>query len=180
MEANVLTVPGLYGSGPEHWQTIWEKLPGFKRIEQQNWDAPALKDWVQTIEEAVTEAGPDVVIAAHSLGCIALVHWARQTQQQIRGALLVAPADAERPGFPEAATGFTPIPLEPLPFKSIVVSSTNDEFASLQRAQSFADAWGSRFVNAGEIGHINAASKLGEWPIGQKLVTELVMNWQTL
>lgn len=180
MEVNVLTVPGLHGSGPQHWQTIWEKMPGYKRIEQQSWDTPVLKDWIRTIEDAVTEAGPDVVLAAHSLGCIALLHWAGQTRLHIRGALLVAPADAERPDFPEAAKGFAPIPMKPLPFKSIVVSSTNDEYASFQRAQDFARAWSSRFVNAGEAGHINADSNLGEWPMGQRLVKELVMNWQTL
>ena len=179
-EVQVLTAPGLYGSGPEHWQTVWEKLPGFKRIEQKNWDHPVLADWVNTIEAAVAEAGPDVVIAAHSLGCIALLHWARQTKLKIRGALLVAPADAERPAFPEVAKGFAPIPMLPLPFRSIVVSSTNDQFATLQRSKTFANAWGSRFVNAGEVGHINADSKLGDWTGGQWLVEELVRNWETL
>jgi len=92
----------------------------------------------------------------------------------------VAPADTERQAFPKEATGFAPIPMRTLPFRSIVVSSTNDEFASLQRALTFANAWGSRFVNAGEKGHINADSNLGEWTVGQSLVDELVRNWHTL
>lgn len=180
MEVKVLTAPGLYGSGPLHWQTIWEEMPGYQRIEQPDWNAPKREEWVNRIEAAVAKAGPDVVIAAHSLGCIALVHWALQTSLQIRGALLVAPADAERPAFPEVAKGFTPIPMVHLAFNSIVVSSTNDEYASLERARTFANAWGSRFVNAGDKGHINAASNLGEWPAGQRLLKELIMNWQTL
>ncbi|MBW8686859.1 RBBP9/YdeN family alpha/beta hydrolase [Chitinophaga rhizophila] len=180
MEVNVLTAPGLYGSGPLHWQTIWEHTAGIKRIHQQDWDRPEMTEWVKTIEAAVAKAGPDVVIAAHSLGCIALAHWAQQTRLRIKGALMVAPADAERPGFPVAARGFAPIPMSALPFKSIVVSSTNDQYASLERARSFADAWGSRFVNAGEKGHINADSDLGEWPAGQVLLTELVRDWHTL
>ncbi|ACU61459.1 RBBP9/YdeN family alpha/beta hydrolase [Chitinophaga pinensis] len=180
MEVNVLTAPGLHGSGPLHWQTIWEHNPGYKRIDQQNWDTPEMTEWIKTIEEAVAAAGPDVVIAAHSLGCIALAHWAQHTKLSIKGALLVAPADAERPGFPEEAHGFSPIPMSALPFKSIVVSSTNDQYATLERARSFANAWGSRFVNAGEKGHINADSNLGDWPAGQTLLTELVRNWQTL
>jgi predicted alpha/beta hydrolase family esterase len=180
MEINVLTAPGLYGSGPQHWQSVWEKLPGYKRIEQGNWNEPVMSEWVHTIETAVAEAGPDVVIVAHSLGCIALAHWAQQTKLRIRGALLVAPADTERQAFPKEATGFAPIPLSTLPFKSIVVSSTNDEFASPQRTVTFANAWGSRFVNAGDKGHINAESNLGEWSAGQSLVDELVRNWHTL
>jgi uncharacterized protein len=180
MEVKVLTVPGLYGSGPQHWQTIWEDRPGYKRIEQSSWDQPVLSDWLNRIEEEVKKAGPDVVLVAHSLGCVALSHWAQQTGLQIKGALLVAPADAERPGFPEAAIGFAPVPKHTLPFKSIVVASTNDEYISLERAHSFANAWGSRFVNAGRIGHINASSNLGEWPFGQGLLETLVHDWQLL
>jgi predicted alpha/beta hydrolase family esterase len=180
METSVLTAPGLGSSGPLHWQTLWEQQPGIHRIEQQNWDAPVCADWVAQIERDVAAAGPQVVVVAHSLACIALVHWAAQTRLKIRGALLVAPADAERPGFPETAIGFSPIPLQPLPFKSIVVSSTNDEYTTLERARYFANAWGSRFVNTGPKGHINASSGLGDWPEGQKLLKELLHTWNTL
>jgi predicted alpha/beta hydrolase family esterase len=180
MEVHVLTAPGLYGSGPLHWQSIWEKTPGYKRIDQQNWDTPVMAEWVKKIEDAVAEAGPGVVIAAHSLGCIALAYWAQQTKLSIKGALLVAPADTEKPGFPDAAQGFAPVPMATLPFTSIVVSSTNDEYASLERAKSFANAWGSRFVNAGEKGHINAASNLGDWPAGKMLVEGLLKDWYRL
>jgi predicted alpha/beta hydrolase family esterase len=180
MEVNVLTAPGLYGSGPSHWQSIWEETSGYQRIDQQNWDAPVMTEWVKKIEAAVAAAGPEVVIAAHSLGCIALAHWALQTKLSIKGALLVAPADTERPGFPEVAKGFAPIPMASLPFKSIVVSSTNDQYVSLERSKSFASAWGSRFVNAGEKGHINAESNLGEWPTGKMLVEVLAKDWSGL
>jgi len=92
----------------------------------------------------------------------------------------VAPPDADRTDFPNEAKSFAPAPLQPLPFKSIVVSSTNDQFASLQRQKTYAESWGSRFVNLGEAGHINAESNLGEWENGQTLVEELVRNWETL
>jgi predicted alpha/beta hydrolase family esterase len=33
--AKVLVVPGLHGSAPEHWQSLWEKQhPEFRRVEQ--------------------------------------------------------------------------------------------------------------------------------------------------
>ncbi|NIG54227.1 alpha/beta hydrolase [Chitinophaga sp. Cy-1792] len=181
MEISVLTAPGLGSSGPEHWQTIWEQIiPGTKRIEQNSWDAPVCAAWVAHIEREVAAAGPKVVIAAHSLACLAVAHWAQQTKRTIAGALLVAPPDANRPDFPPAATGFKPIPSSRLPFKSIVVASTNDEYCSIDRATYFAATWGSRFVNLGAKGHINAASGLGEWLEGQRLLKELVMNWATL
>jgi len=180
MDTRVLTAPGLGSSGPLHWQSIWEQEPGIIRIEQRNWNAPACAEWVAQIEAAVAAAGPQVVVVAHSLACIALAHWATQTRLRIRGALLVAPADAERPAFPPEATGFAPVPLQPLPFKSIVVASTNDPYATLERAQFFANAWNSRFVNTGPKGHINADSGLGSWPEGQKLLKELLLDWHTL
>lgn len=181
MEIKVLTAPGLSSSGPLHWQTLWEQLiPGTRRIEQRNWDAPVCGDWVASIEQAVADAGPQVVIAAHSLACMALVHWAGKTRLKITGALLVAPADAERADFPPEAQGFSPIPLEKLPFPSMVVASTNDPYCTLERAAFFANHWGSRFVNAGAKGHINSESGLGEWQEGQNLLKALIQNWPTL
>ena len=45
MELIVFNLPGLYNSGPQHWQTYWENEYGFKRIEQNNWDEPVCDDW---------------------------------------------------------------------------------------------------------------------------------------
>jgi predicted alpha/beta hydrolase family esterase len=64
------------------------------------------------------------------------------------------------------------MPLQKLPFPSIVVASSNDEHVSLERARAFAQAWGSRFVEIGAAGHINADSGYGEWPEGEKMLTE--------
>jgi hypothetical protein len=41
------------------------------------------------------------------------------------------------------------------------------------RARQFAAAWGARFVDIGNAGHINGESKLGDWPVGEKLLAEL-------
>ena len=76
----VLLVPGLWNSGPQHWQSLWSAAePGFRRVEQTDWEAPARADWVAVLEAAVAEAGPQVVIAAHSLGCVTVAHWAAET-----------------------------------------------------------------------------------------------------
>jgi predicted alpha/beta hydrolase family esterase len=88
--------------------------------------------------------------------------------------MLVAPSDVQAPSYPSGTTGFDPMPLQPLPFKTIVVASTNDEYVSLERAQYFAAGWGSTFVNIGSKGHINSASGLGEWPEGYKLLQTIV------
>ena len=55
-----------------------------------------------------------------------------------------------------------------LPFPSVVIASTDDEYVSLDRARLFAGAWGSAFDVIGAAGHINAASGYGPWPDGRK------------
>ena len=167
-------LPGLYNSGPLHWQSRWEMLFGFTRIHQRDWDTPDKDDWVHTINEVIAPfPSEEVILVAHSLACCAVAHWAHRYVRTIRGALLVAPSDVEAPSYPAGTTGFDPMPLQSLPFDSIVVASSNDEYVSLQRAEYFATQWGSTFVNIGDKGHINSASGLGDWPEGYELLQRL-------
>ncbi len=168
-------VPGLGSSGPEHWQTYFERQnPDFTRIQQREWDAPDRTEWVETLEQAL--AGEDlsqVVLIAHSLGCPTVAHWATSYGHVIKGALLVAPADVDTASFAAfPTTGFGPMPLQRLPFPSKVVTSTTDEWVTLARAKQFAEAWGSELVVIGDAGHINAASGHGDWPAGLALLQE--------
>jgi predicted alpha/beta hydrolase family esterase len=173
----VLLLPGLYNSGPEHWQTHWKaEYPKFVRLEQKDWETPDRRDWVETLQREITADASPVVLVAHSLSCCLVAHWAAahaKSQRNVRGALLVAPSDVEAPSYPSGTTGFTPMPLAPLPFPSIVVASTDDVYVSLPRATRFADAWGSRLAVLGALGHINSSSNLGLWPEGFALLREL-------
>lgn len=172
-------VPGLGGSGPQHWQTLFEQAgPHFTRIEQRDWDTPDCPEWVATIEHALAGAAHErVVLVGHSLGCVAIAQWARahpRTAAIVKGALLVAPADLEAPRpNPPLATGFVPIPLGPLPFRSIVAASTNDPWVTWARAQEFAAAWGSELVGLGPAGHVNPDAGFGPWPAGRALLARL-------
>ena len=82
-------------------------------------------------------------------------------------------ADVDRPDFPPVLEGFAPIPRERLPFPSIVVASRNDPFSEFARAEALAAAWGSRFVDVGEQGHINADAGFGPWALGERLLAAL-------
>lgn len=173
----LLIVPGLGGSGPDHWQTRWEALdPSCARVEQRDWDRPELDAWCQALERAVLAAGSPCVLVAHSLGCITVAHWAREgSVAQLRGALLVAPADVENGLSRELIPrSFAPVPREPLPFRSLVVASADDPFASLERARGFAASWGAQFEDVGTQGHINAESQLGDWELGRQLLARLL------
>lgn len=176
MTIRVMTVPGYTSSGPEHWQTLWERAnPSFRRVVQKDWDFPVKRDWVESLNQAVAaEEGP-VCLVAHSLGCATVAHWAAEMPRlQVRGALLVAPADVDREDFPPAVMGFRPMPLVPLPFASIVVASSDDPYVSPDRAREFADAWGSRLLELGARGHINTAAGYGSWPEGERILEQLL------
>jgi serine hydrolase len=174
MPAPVLIVPGWGDSGPEHWQSLWEKAnPSFQRVVQRDWLYPVRAEWVATLEAAIRAAGRPVVLVAHSLGCLAIVHCARGDALPIQGALLVAPPDVERSDFPPVIEGFAPIPRQRLSFPSIVVGSRNDPFIAFERTEALASAWGSRLVDAGEHEHLNADAGLGPWPLGERLLEAL-------
>ena len=171
-------LPGLSNSGPEHWQSYWERLdPQCQRVLQDEWEHPRCEDWMTTLGHAVASAPSDVVLVAHSSACALVAHWAASADpalmSRVKGALLVGPSDPEGPNYPVGPTGFAPMPRVALPFRSVVVASEDDIYVSLEQARSYADAWGSRFVNVGAAGHINSASNLGAWPAGYALLAEL-------
>jgi uncharacterized protein len=95
----LVIVPGWRDSGPGHWQSLWaESLPGAVRVVQDDWVSPVKTAWVAEIGRTILAQPGPVVIAAHSLGCIATTHLPNDVVQRIQGALLVAPADPERRG----------------------------------------------------------------------------------
>ena len=63
--------------------------------------------------------------------------------------------------------------LGPLPFPSMVVASRDDSWGSLGHSERLATFWGSKFVDAGEAGHINADSGLGAWEDGRRYLSRL-------
>ena len=175
MPTRALLLPGLYDSGPAHWQTHWEHSEAdFVRVIQDDWATPRLADWVGRLDEAVTAHGRQVVLVGHSSSCALVAAWSGRPDRRVKGALLVAPSDTEAPSYPSGPTGFAPMPLGRIPFPTIVVASSDDEYVTLPRAEAFARAWGSRLVHAGALGHINSASNLGRWPTGRALLEELM------
>jgi predicted alpha/beta hydrolase family esterase len=176
---SILVVPGWTNAGPEHWMSHWERSdPTMRRVEQADWEAPDLKDWVASIDASVAKARAPVVLVAHSLGCPTVAQWGRTTKRSISHALLVAPTDLDLPDTAPAVLGFRPIPRTPLPFPSTVVASRTDPLCPWPSAVAFAEAWGSRLIAIGDAGHVNTASGHGPWPEGRKLLADLVSHVQ--
>lgn len=173
-DAPVLILPGLWNSGPDHWQTRWELAhPDFRRVVQDDWERPRCADWVARLEEATLRT-PDAVLVGHSSACALVAHWvASGPKGRARAALLVGPSDPEAESYPRGPVGFAPMPLVRLPFPSVVVASTDDPYVTVERATTFATAWGSVLKRVEGAGHLNSASGLGEWPAGFAVLEEL-------
>ena len=172
----VLLVPGLGGSGPSHWQTLWAAEYGYDRVAQRDWEAPELDEWLDTLDAAV-QAGGDVVLVGHSLGCHTITHWAAaRSSCRVVAALLVAPPDinyAVQNGAPEIAL-FGPPAAVQMPFATTVVLSRTDPWGTHAAGSALAAAWGARVIDVGDQGHLNVASGHGPWPQGHRLLTSIL------
>ncbi|CAN7755648.1 RBBP9/YdeN family alpha/beta hydrolase [Mesorhizobium sp. LjNodule214] len=165
---DILILPGWHNSEPGHWQSEWQAtFPNVTRVEQDDWETPVYSDWAATLAEAVAAADKPILFITHSLGTALVMRWAQQGDtKRIAGAFFVAASDRDRfdnqPDSP--IRGFAPMLTDPLPFPSMLLASRNDPRVTFERAKFFADAWGSTFVDAGELGHMD--TELGIWPQG--------------
>lgn len=172
---NFFIIPGYQGSGPDHWQSWLENTqPNFRRIHQRDWNNPDIDEWAENINKVISAHGDDkVILVAHSLGCHAVAQWAKRYKRKIKAALLVAPPDTELIRRKVDDRLFEELPLLKLPFRSIVVASSNDPWINIEKAEKYACIWDSEFINIGNAGHINNLSGYGEWWQGLELLRKI-------
>lgn len=178
-----LIVPGLGDSDEHHWQSLWESQSHlFQRVQQDNWDEPILSVWLDALCDEIERLSGPAILIGHSVACALIAHWSgsslrkrSSTGSLIKGAMLVSPADVDAADrVPKILSSFAPMPIELLPFPSVVVASDNDPYVSQHRAKFFADCWGSEFISAGSLGHINSVSGQGAWPEGMAMLTRFI------
>jgi uncharacterized protein len=172
----VLLLPGWQNSGPGHWQSRWENLYGYNRVDQDDWMWPKRGDWMARLDEVLLQSETPAVLVAHSLGCQLVAAWSAHSQHtaRVKAALLVAPPDPERDDMPPQLYNWRPIKRERLPFASLIVTSSDDPYGSPERAAAMADDWGSDLATIGARGHINGDSGLGDWPEGHAMLRALI------
>jgi len=171
----ILIIPGLNGSEPQHWQSLWEAdIADARRVHQADWSNPDRDLWLARLVEEVKRS-PGAILVGHSLGATLIAHLAElHPDLPIGGALLAAPADPDlrRVRVPGIAS-FAPLPLAPFPFPAILVASRTDPHMSQERARVIVNLWEASFVDAGDAGHLNVASGHGAWPEGRLLLDRL-------
>lgn len=182
MTATVLFVPGLRDHVEDHWQTHAARdFPGSVTVAPLTSDRLSRAARVAALDAALRDIAGEVVIAAHSAGCLMVAHWALAPSRPIKAALLAVPADVENPlppGYPAfddlLANGWISIPRQPLPFPAVVAASRNDPLASYDRVAELAACWDARLHDAGAVGHINPPAGFGPWPQGVELIRQMV------
>lgn len=172
----VLLLPGWRDADAEHWQSRWQRLHGYQRVTQDDWQWPRRGDWMARLEEVLFESAVPAVLVAHGLGCQLVAAWAAHSRHTARvaAALLVAPLDPERDDAPPNLYSWRPIVRARLPFAALVVSSADDPFCAPERAAQMASDWGARQQQIGGAGHVDSRAGLGDWAAGQSLLRELL------
>jgi len=173
---NTVFVAGYGNSIDGHWQELWHKnRENSYWVEQKQWDSPECSEWVEALDTLLQSLEGPILLVTHSLGGSTLVEWCKKhSLKNIVGAFIVAPPDVHSDYFPAAISGYQDLALSPLPFPSTLIASTDDPYASFERAGYFAQHWGSSLTNVGALGHINVASNLAEWPAGRKLLDDFI------
>lgn len=159
-------VPGLHGSGPGHWQTLWEPMLSASRVVQHDWSTPALDQWADAVARHLESRRRPAVLIAHSLGCLAVASAWSRIRHQVGAVLFAAPANPH-------LFGFQPIQ-QRIEAPSLLLASRNDHWLAFEDAQQLAVLWGSELVDLGPVGHINIASGHGGWPEGHRLLGRLL------
>lgn len=164
----LLIIPGLRDSGPTHWQSwLQQQYRDSRRVQQRDFASPDLERWADRIQRTLEHAGDahEWIAVAHSFGCLALArHLADQPDSPIRSALLVAPAEPDRFGLAES------LPHGRLDRSVSVIASQSDPWMSASSALRWATRWGANYSNLGDVGHINAESGFGPFPLAKRWV----------
>lgn len=173
----IVIVPGIDDSPHDHWQSIWQESlgPAAVRLAPASFAEPQSEDWVQALDRLV-EA--DDILVAHSLGCLAVASWVARGGRAT-GAFFVAPPDENAPAFPAEAKGFE-TPHRALAIPAVIVASEDDPYSSLDHLRELNTWWHVPLVNVGQHGHLNRASRLGEWDEGRRLLTAFAAGTGTV
>jgi serine hydrolase len=168
-----LLLHGLDGSGPAHWQS-WLANRLAERGEQVAYpllpepDAPRVERWLDALAAELAALPAETTVLCHSLGCLLwLHHAARQPEQSVARALLVAPTQPDEEDPP--SVGFRPTPLDATGVaaaarETLLVCSTDDPYCPPSTSARIGSAVGAEIAWIGGAGHLNAAAGYGPWP----------------
>ena len=72
--ATLVLVPGLNDSGPEHWQSHWQRRHDFwLRLNHSRWDTPDIGRWTSALRRQLAGTSRPAILVGHSFGALASV-----------------------------------------------------------------------------------------------------------
>jgi len=162
----VLLVHGWGGSDVPHWQAwlaseIAKDYGSVSFLRFSDFDFPVLDVWKEELKKELKSFKPDIVIC-HSLANTLWFHICDEIKE-VEKLYLVAP-----PSFQcevEEIKSFFPmqLPSKTNAKKSILVSSTNDPYMSIDEAKELQNSLDIEMLTLQNAGHINTDSGYGEW-----------------
>lgn len=187
-----LILHGFGGSTDGHWQEwlserLCEKELNVYFPQFPDWNRPRKSVWLQVLNDTMNRIPEDenLVVVAHSLGCILWLHYAAQKKRRhVNRAILVSPP-SDSPGpdtlnffFPEeseqkhqaeeAIQSFYPFPADKNSLltaadKTLIIVSTTDPFLPGSSVLNFR-TYNVPIILLPDMGHINVRSGYGPWP----------------
>ena len=168
MAKKVLLLHGWGGSDSPHWQS-WlagELAKDYGKVsflEFSNYDFPNLGMWKKELKQELDEFKPDIVIC-HSLANTLWFHLCQEDNFiEVQELYLVAPPSLTCEI--KELKSFFPVhmPTNPHAKKTILVTSTNDPYMTIDEAKELQSSLGVEMKVLQNAGHINADSGFGEW-----------------
>jgi predicted alpha/beta hydrolase family esterase len=163
---DLILAPRLGGPSADDWQRRWAaKLSTARFATPADPSSPGREAWIEALATAARGATRPILFVGHGLGAIAIAEAAGALRgADMRGAFLAAPTDART--LVRLGGGWREPSRAPLPFPSLVVASRGDPESEFSAILGLAVAWGSQFIDAGEVGGLDAMSGHGPWPDG--------------
>ncbi|MEN8302927.1 MAG: alpha/beta hydrolase [Campylobacterota bacterium] len=180
MNKKVLLLHGWEGSDYPHWQSwlageLAKDYGNVSFLKFSNYDFPDFSTWKKELIAHLKDFKPDIVIC-HSLANTLWFHLCNsESVQKVEKLYLVAPPSIKC-DINELESFFPlDMPKNAHAKETLLISSTDDPYMSMDEAQELRDSLGVEMVVLENAGHINADSGYGEWPwILEKVKEDLV------
>ncbi|MFH0912127.1 MAG: alpha/beta fold hydrolase [Patescibacteria group bacterium] len=170
----VYLIHGWEGYPEEGWfPWLLEKLAAqdIKLIIPQmpNAIAPALADWVATLQEKVGQPDEKTILIGHSLGCATILHYLShlKSEKQFKGVILVAPfvrqfGMDEVQDFVDKRLQWEHI--RDLSERFVVIHSADDEVVPVEEGEYITDRLNADLIEVNDFFHFSGADNITEAP----------------
>lgn len=137
---------------------------------------PQPAEWAAAVNDQVPSEN-DLIIVAHSLGCITAIRFFEQHQLTGARLLLVGAFDQQLPAYPELNSFMQPAPnyslIRPQISKATVITAKDDLIAPYQESVKVANALGAKLIVQPKGGHFLSSDGYKTFPLALQELKKL-------